>query len=194
MRARLALTSSKIMVEIREILLRDKPAEMIEASSKATVPVLISDGKVLDESRDIMDWALAQNDPEGWLDRYDPNLVSECETTFKNALDKYKYASRFADVDATEQRGIAAEFLQKLDKILAQQPFLSGADFGYTDGAILTFVRQYANVDRIWFDQQNWPYLAEWLENFLQSERFSFIMQKFPLWQAGNPAIYFPEQ
>ncbi len=193
MRARLALASAAIIVEMREILLRDKPEEMIRVSAKATVPVLVSDGKILDESRDIMDWALAQNDPEDWLSRYDPELVFECETGFKTALDKYKYASRFSDVNPAEQRDIAAGFLQKLDKTLTRQPFLSGADFGYTDAAIITFVRQYANVDRNWFDRQNWPYLAKWLESFLQSKRFSFIMAKFPVWQAENDPIYFPE-
>jgi len=194
MRARLALQSAGIIVEMREILLRDKPAEMIRLSPKATVPVLVSDGNIIDESRKIMDWALAQNDPEGWLDHVDLELVEQCETTFKNALDKYKYASRFADVDALEQRDIAAIYLRKLDAILADHPFLSGPKTGYSDMAIITFVRQYANVDRNWFDGQNWPQLKVWLENFLKSKRFSSIMQKFPLWQAGNTAIYFPER
>ncbi len=194
MRARLALQSAGITVELREILLRDKPDEMIRLSPKATVPVLVSNGKILEESRDIMDWALAQNDPEGWLNGYAPDLVIECETKFKDALDKYKYASRFTDVNPQDQRKIAAEYLHKLDKILNNQPYLSGVDFGYNDAAILTFIRQFANVDRGWFEAQNWPELAKWLENFLQSERFSSIMQKYPVWQAGNEPIYFPEQ
>ncbi len=194
MRARLALKSAGIMVELREVLLRDKPSEMIEASAKATVPVVVTNSLVLDESRDIMDWALAQNDPESWLDTINLELVEACETTFKDALDRYKYATRYLDVNPLEQRDIAALYLQKLEKILIKQPFLGGAKIGYTDVAIVTFVRQFANVDRTWFEQQSWPYLLTWLENFLQSKRFSSIMQKFPVWQAEDKPIYFPER
>ncbi len=193
MRARLALVSSGIQVEMREILLRDKPAEMVDASAKATVPVLISDGQVIDESRDIMDWSLAQNDPEGWLVNVNIPLIETCETTFKDALDRYKYTTRYEGVSQITERAIASVFLRDLEEILTNQPFLSGENIGYTDMAIVTFIRQFANVDRDWFDSQSWENLHNWLEDFLKSDRFAFIMQKFPVWHANNPPIFFPE-
>lgn len=194
MRARLALVSAGISVELREILLREKPAEMLAVSPKATVPVIISGDSVIDESRDIMDWALNQNDPENWLNSVDLTIVERCETEFKDALDRYKYSNRYAAVDGEEQRDVASGFLRQLETMLATKPFLSGTEIGYTDIATVTFVRQFANVDRAWFDNQKWPHLISWLENFLHSDRFAFIMQKFPLWQSDNPPIYFPEK
>lgn len=193
MRARLALASAGVSVEIREILLRDKPAEMLEASTKGTVPVVIFDGNVIDESHDIMVWALDQNDPENLLARHNPDLVAMCEGPFKDALDKYKYATRYDGIDPVERREYACNFLRLLETQLVKQIYLSGDQFGFTDMATVTFVRQFANVDRTWFDTQNWPNLINWLENFLSSPRFASIMVKYPVWQPKNPPIYFPE-
>ncbi len=193
MRARLAIASSGVGVELREILLRDKAPELLEASPKATVPVVVNGNEVIDESYDIMLWALEQNDPDAWLDRHNSELIAECDGAFKSALDKYKYGNRYAGSDAAEQRTIASEFLMKLDKTLATQRYLTGDVVGMTDMSIVTFVRQFANVDRAWFDAEPWPNLIRWLEEFLSSDAFTSIMTKYPKWQAGDPVTLFPE-
>ncbi len=193
MRARLAIAASGVEVELREILLRDKAPELLEASPKATVPVVVNGDDIIDESYDIMLWALKQNDPDAWLERHNPALIKECDGAFKSALDKYKYTNRQDGTGAIEQRLIASKFLAKLDTILVNQPYLSGDKAGMTDMSIITFVRQFANVDRPWFDAEPWPNLIRWLENFLSSETFAAIMTKYPKWQAGNPVTLFPE-
>ena len=194
MRARLAIAVSGVEVELREILLRDKAPELLAASAKATVPVVVNGGDIIDESYDIMFWALAQNDPAAWLERHNTALITECDAAFKSALDKYKYGNRHDGSDALEQRAVASEFLVKLDEILATQSYLSGETIGMTDMSIATFVRQFANVDRKWFDVQPWPNLIRWLEEFLSSDAFTSIMTKYPKWQAGDPVTLFPER
>lgn len=189
MRARLALASAGITVELREILLRDKAPALLAASPKATVPVLLAGGQVIEESYDIMLWALGENDPDGWLKGRDDALIETLDGPFKTALDCYKYNKE----GATAARESTAEFLQGLDATLARQPFLSGAQFSLADAASATFIRQFANVDRAWFDAQPWPHLHTWLENFLASSRFEAIMRKYPKWHAGDPATLFPE-
>ncbi len=189
MRARLAIDASAVSVELREILLRDKPTAMLEASPKGTVPVLVVNDQVIDESFDIMLWALAQNDPEGWLRHRNDALIGECDGTFKVALDAYKYGQG----DVSEPRETAAEFLRKLDVILSEQSWLGGDSCALTDMAIVTFVRQYAHVDQDWFYAQPWPHLIRWLDDFKASDRFARIMQKYPRWLPGQPAITFPE-
>ncbi len=187
MRARLALASAGVVTELREILLRDKAPELIAASPKATVPVLVSD-RVIDESLDIMLWALTQNDPEGWLDMPADGhaLIEQSDTHFKPALDAYKYKR------SDDDRSTAAGFLHSLEQRLDGQPYLFGQTATLADMAILTFVRQFAFVDKPWFDAQPWPNLSDWLENFIASDRFTNIMQKYPKWQAGDPVTLFP--
>lgn len=191
MRARLALASADITVELREILLRDKAPELIAASPKATVPVLITPelaSKIIDESLDIMLWALNENDPEGWLDMPPAGraLIQKSDTDFKPELDAYKYKRDEAS------RAKASAFLHNLDKMLAAQPYLFGQSATLADMATVTFVRQFAFVDKAWFDEQPWPNLSNWLENFIASNRFLDIMQKYPKWQAGDPITLFP--
>ena len=187
MRARLALAVSGQQVELREVLLRDKAPELLAASPKATVPVLVLPDQVIEESYDIMLWALKMHDPENWLAGRDDGFIASVDGPFKTALDRYKYGRE------DEARDRAAGFLLGLDETLTQQPFLSGQCFGLADAATATFVRQFANVDRTWFNTQLWPNLSAWLENFLASPRFQAIMQKYPKWQAGTPATLFPE-
>lgn len=193
MRARIAIYASNQTVELREIVLRDKAPELLAASPKGTVPVLVTQDDIIDESYDIMMWALKRNDPDGLLMRHDPKLIAECDTTFKSALDRYKYANRFENVNASEQRQIASDFINKLEKILEESPYLGGKHIGFTDYAIVTFVRQFANVDRDWFDSEPWPYVINWLDNFLQSDIFANIMYKYTKWEKGDAAILFPE-
>jgi len=189
MRARLALAASGQRVELREILLRDKAPELLAASPKATVPVLVLPDQVIEESYDIMLWALEKHDPAHWLAGRDDRLIATVDGPFKAALDCYKYGRE----EVNNAREIAAEFLLDFDETLARQPFLSGQSFGLADAATATFVRQFANVDIKWFNAQPWPNLRTWLENFLASPRFQAIMQKYPKWQAGDPATLFPE-
>ncbi|WP_298361179.1 glutathione S-transferase [uncultured Litoreibacter sp.] len=192
MRARLALVSAGIETELREILLRDKAPEFLEASPKGTVPVIVAKDTVIEESLDIMDWALAQNDPEGWLN-FPPEgraLIAECDGPFKTALDRYKYQNRHQS-DAELERQNASVFLRKLDAQLGKKPYLYGDHPTLPDMATVTFVRQFANTDRAWFDAQNWYNLRHWLDAFTESDRFAHIMGKYPKWQAGDPVTVF---
>ena len=189
MRARLAIDVSGVSVELREILLRDKPAAMLEASPKGTVPVVVNGDQVIDESFDIMLWALGQNDPEDCLRHRDDTLIDECDGAFKAALDAYKYIQ--GDVSVPRETG--ATFLRKLDAILAEQPCLGGQTYALTDMSIVTFARQYAHVDQDWFYGEPWPHLIRWLDAFKASDRFQRIMRKYPVWHPEQPAVYFPE-
>ncbi len=189
MRARMALMASGQTVRLREVVLRDKPAEMLEASPKGTVPVLIlEDGTVIDESLDVMAWALSQNDPGGWLTADGEALIAEADGPFKKALDRYKYPNRYEDegVDKLEQRAKGREFLAKLDGILKDQTYLLGDAITKADIAIFPFVRQFANTDRAWFDAEPLPHLQRWLAGHLESELFLSVMTKFPQWKTGD--------
>lgn len=198
MRARLAIFVSGVACELREIVLRDKAPEFLETSPKATVPVLIDDGQVIEESFDIMLWALRQNDPESWLEpeistaEAMQTVIAEGDGPFKDHLDHYKYASRHPDIDSNTEREAAGEFLFKLDVLLSERAYLFGARISLADMTLAPFVRQFANVDREWFDAQPWPDLLRWLEEFLESERFQSIMQKYPQWHAGDAETIFP--
>lgn len=185
MRARLALHVSGLDFEHREIILRAKPAHMLEISPKGTVPVLLlGDGSVLDESLDIMHWALGQSDPENWLGDEDAALIAANDGPFKHHLDRYKYANRYEDADSAQHRAAAFEILRGLDARLANNAFLSGNALSITDTAIAPFIRQFANTGRTWFDAQDLPHLQAWLAQFLESELFAQIMQKHELWSA----------
>ena len=190
MRARLAVKSSGIKVHLREILLRDKPDEFLQASQKGTVPVLeVGDGQVIDESLDVMFWALSQSDPEGWLDIYHTDKaaveqhLSSLDTDFKFHLDRYKYATRYDDVDEKIHRQEAVLFLESWNEKLTNQTALSGSTIGILDYATLPFVRQFRIADMEWFDAQDWPALHLWLQTFLNSERFASVMKKYAPWK-----------
>ncbi len=199
MRARMALQVSGKTCELREVVLRDKPAHFVEVSPKATVPVVIrQDGTLLEESLDVMLWALDDNDPQNWLTpdagSFDGmlKLVERADTEFKDCLDRYKYPNRYEDVDAIEQRTMGSVFLNDLNQMLSLGEWLYGARPCLADIAIAPFVRQFANHDRNWFDNQDWPHLLRWLENFLDSELFTGVMKKYPQWKPGDPATLFP--
>ena len=186
MRARMALSSSGLEYEHREVVLRDKPPEMLEVSPKGTVPVLVTQaGKVIEESLDIMRHALAMKDPEGWLERDDPELVAANDGPFKHHLDRYKYATRYADVDPEEHRSAALDILRQLEARLAKDAYLCGARRGLADIAIFPFIRQFANADRTWFDAQSLPRLQDWLERLITSELFTGVMAKHAQWKAA---------
>lgn len=191
MRARLAVAAAGITVELREILLRDKPAAFLAASPSGTVPCLVTAGGVIDESLDVMLWALTQNDPEGWLQMPEAghDWITRADGPFKQALDRTKYANRYPGTDPENQRDAAAGFLSELDQTINEwifgRPTL--ADF-----VILPFVRQFAFIDKEWFDAQAWPRLQGWLERFLVSERFEQTMDKYPQWREGDAPVSFP--
>lgn len=192
MRARLALVSAGIETELREILLRDKAPEFLETSPKGTVPVIVTASGVIEESLEIMDWALNANDPEGWLNfpTDGRSLIAECDGPFKAALDRYKYQNRH-NSDPELERSKASVFIDRLETQLGDEAFLYGQSATLPDMAILTFIRQFANTDRAWFDAQPWPRVQDWLTHFTQSERFNRIMQKYPVWHAGDPVTVF---
>lgn len=199
MRARLALYTSAIECELREVVLRDKPPEMIAVSPKATVPVLeIAPGTVIDESLTVMLWALERNDPENWMEPGNATvdqmmaLIAEADGGFKDDLDRYKYPDRY-DNDATACFRTQGEvFLKKLDGLLQQSDNLLGVRASLADFAIAPFVRQFANTDREWFDTAPYPALQRWLRAFLASSRFHAIMDKYPQWKAGDPVTRSP--
>lgn len=184
MRARLAIEASGVKVELREILLRDKPVQMTSVSKKATVPVLLlPDGKVIDESLDIMYWALGQNDPQNLLtknnQRSTDKLIEMNDFQFKPKLDKYKYAVRFPEKTVQEYRSDCEFFLIELNSRLRQNQFLLGNHLTMADLAIFPFMRQFCSVDRCWFDATDFDYLKNWLELRLASVSFEKIMAKY---------------
>lgn len=199
MRARLALQSSEQVVELREIILREKPAHMLEMSPKGTVPVMVmQDGVVIDESLDVMLYSLKQNDPEHLLDIENVSveemlsLIEEFDGPFKTALDRYKYANRHEDVDIDDEREIASGHLATLEALLANgQAYLFADRISIADLAIFPFVRQFANVDKDWFEAQTWPHLIKALARFVNSDRFLSIMTKYPQWREGDEITFF---
>jgi glutathione S-transferase len=193
MRARMAIAVSGVQVELREVVLRDKPSEMLEASPKGTVPVLLlPDGRVLEESLDIMRWALSQGDPEGWLGHHDQNLVSASDGPFKQALDRYKYPHRYDLTDGTVHRDAALGHLGDLNDLLAAAPYLGGARPAFTDIALFPFVRQFAATDAAWFADLPLPGLQRWLTALVGSDLFAAIMLRYPQWKVGDAPVPFP--
>jgi glutathione S-transferase len=199
MRARMAVAAADIQSELREVVLRDKPQEMIDISPKATVPVLqLPDGTVIDESIDIMRWALAQNDPEGWLALDDAiakeafELIEQTETQFKPELDRYKYPNRYSGAQAQTHRAEGAKFVDRLEARLQATPYLCGDQACIADFAIFPFIRQFANTDRDWFDAAPWPHTQAWLEKLIGSAHFTGVMNKYPQWHAGDEIALFP--
>jgi glutathione S-transferase len=190
MRARLAVAVAGVRCELREVKLSAKPAAMLEASPKGTVPVLVlADGRVIDESLDIMRWALAAHDPEGWLQREDAALIASNDGPFKRDLDRYKYPERH-DADSIAHRTSGMAFLGALEERLAVAPQLCGPARGMTDAALMPFVRQFAAVDPDWFAVQPLPHVQSWLAGHLASGLFSAIMLRTKPWAIGDTPLY----
>ena len=201
MRARLAIQSAGLQCRLREVVLRDKPQEMLDASPKGTVPVLVlEDGRVVDESLDVMLHALGQNDPESWLSPVEGSraemmdLIAACDGPFKHHLDRYKYTNRYEDEGAVSEdhRKAGSAFLETLDARLSSRTQLFGERVSLADMAVMPFIRQFANTDRAWFDASPYPTLKAWLAAHLKSERFKSIMPKFDQWKTGDEEPVFP--
>lgn len=194
MRARLALASSGVKYELREVALRSKPLELLAASPKGTVPVLVLPGvEVIDESLGVALWALRQHDPEGWLDGDMDGMLALIATNdgaFKQHLDRYKYPNRYPLESSGDAPGFAqlhresgATWLASLQVRLVQTPWLFGQRASLADMAVLPFVRQFAHTDAVWFAAQPWPQLAAWLARFETSERYAGVMGKQAPWR-----------
>jgi len=198
MRARLGLKTAKIDYEHREVLLRDKPAEMLNASPKGSVPVLIlQDNTVIDESLDIMVWALGKHDPENWLGPDMDEMLTLIKTIqgpFVDHLNRYKYASRYstgtsrATIDLAHRKK-AYEILQHFENILSTTPYLMGAKPSLVDYAIFPFIRQFSAVEKNWWDEPQFPNLHRWLSYFLNGELFTAIMKKHPLFASTEKEV-----
>lgn len=199
MRARLALHVGGVAYEHREVALKAKPAAMLAASPKGTVPVLcLPSGEVLDESLDIMRWALRQHDPQAWLPHSPESQacvdasIALNDGEFKTHLDRYKYPQRFGLESGLPHRTQGAKVLMQWDLMLQTNvqthgqvhvpAYLSGPQWGLLDACVAPFVRQFARTDRVWFDAQPWPLLSQWLKAFENSQAFTEVMGKHPLW------------
>jgi glutathione S-transferase len=192
MRARLALWAAGITVELREVKLAAKPPALIAASPKGTVPVLVlADGKVIDESLDIMRWALGCSDPEGCLAGDEPALIAANDGPFKHHLDRAKYPGRYEEDGVTDHRAAALALLAPLEARLAEAPYLGGTTRGLTDIALFPFIRQFAAIDPAWFAARPVPQLQAWLERLAGSALFASIMPKFAVWQEGDAPVLF---
>jgi glutathione S-transferase len=192
MRARMALAYAGIAVEIREISLREKPTSLLAISPKGTVPVLQADGLVIEQSYDIMKWALGQSDPDQWLSVQTESVIDEWveknDGPFKKLLDQYKYPDRYPDISLEETLSQAmALFLGPINQQLKANPYLLGPKLSLADIALFPFVRQFAMVDPDWLDQSGLLFLKQWLNERLESPLFIGVMQKNPTWQDPAP-------
>ena len=197
MRARLGLLFAGLRVELREIVLKNKPARMLVISPKGTVPVLqLVDGTVLEESQEIVMWALEQQDPQGLLDakvlQQANALIEQNDNEFKHWLDRYKYADRHPEMSEAEYRQQGEVFLQDLEGLLAKNTYLLKPEVTIADIAIMPFVRQFAHVDRDIFYSLPYPNLHRWLQYWLVQPIFLQAMVKFQPWQEGDEQVVFP--
>lgn len=207
MRARLALRVSQQVCELREVVLADKPPALLAASPKATVPVLVlppdtvnGGFEVIEQSLDIMQWALQRHDPEHWLPHGEAlalslQLIAQCDGEFKQHLDRYKYPQRYelAHLSAQDMpREKGAAWLKQLEALLQVNTFLTAPHFSLADAALAPFVRQFAHTNPAWFASQPWPRLNTWLVNFEGSTAFQAVMKKHSQWSPDQAAVLFP--
>ena len=195
MRARMALVKAGINAELREVELKNKPDEMLQASPKGSVPVLIlPGGKVIDESKDIMYWALSVSDPDNWLipnkESID-NIIKLNDTKFKHALDRYKYPNRYPDEDCSGAKDTCLEILKNYEqKINGNGGFIATSHLSMADIAVFPFIRQYVFVNKGAFDSLPLPKLHEWFDNLINSSIFKIIMVKNEPWKSEQSPIY----
>ncbi|WP_273427589.1 glutathione S-transferase [Marinobacter sp.] len=201
MRARLGILFAELKVELREIVLKNKPAQMLAISPKGTVPVLelaeggCSGSLVIEESRDILEWALQQSDPRGLLnvDLVSANaLIDRNDNEFKHWLDRYKYADRHPELTQLDYRQKGEVFLQELEGLLAKNRYLLGENISIADVGTMPFVRQFAHVDRAVFYSLPYPNLQQWLRDWLEHPVFQHVMVKYQPWQEGDDLVVFP--
>ena len=182
--------------ELREVLLRDKPPSMLEYSLKGTVPVLIlQDGNVIDESLDVIDWALNLNDPDDWQRSKDTKKTKELikinDGEFKYHLDRYKYSKRYDNEDPEFHRKKCLKFIESVNNELNNSKYIFDDNISYADIVLLPFIRQFRIADMEWFDSLPYDNLKEWLSSFLNSPLLNSIMKKYDLWKEGDDLIIF---
>lgn len=201
MRARFGILFAELKVELREIVLKNKPAQMLAISPKGTVPVLelaeggCSGSLVIEESREILEWALQQSDPQGLLnvDLVSADaLIDRNDNEFKHWLDRYKYADRHPELTQLDYRQKGEVFLQELEGLLAKNRYLLGENISIADVGIMPFVRQFAHVDREVFYSLPYPNLQQWLRGWLEHPVFQQVMVKYQPWQEGDDLVVFP--
>lgn len=197
MRAHMALKYSGLKVELREVDLKDMPAETLQISPKATVPILLlSDGTIIDESWDIVKWAVTQNDSDNWLGQSSEHLldaeilVESNDFSFKNDLDHYKYAERFPEHSEKYYRKKCEEFIEELEEMLAEKNYLLANHLSLADIAIFPFVRQFSLVNKNWFEHSPYVNVKPWLAKLINTELFQHVFQKHEIWQASKTGIY----
>ena len=185
MRARLALRYAGCEVQVREVAMKNKPAELLAVSPKGTVPVLDTGGRVLEESLDIMRWALEQHDPQDWRLQADPAaaqqaeaLIARNDTEFKTQVNLYKYAERYPEHPRTHYRQQAETWLAALERLLEGRPYLLADHPSLADAALLPLMRQFAGVEPQWFAEAAYPQVRSWLEGWLASPLFKAVMAK----------------
>ncbi|KAB2824770.1 glutathione S-transferase [Aliivibrio finisterrensis] len=201
MRSRLAILHAQQTVVLRDIDMNNKPEEMLSISPKGTVPVLLlGDGSVIDESLDVMVWALTQSDPNNLLYSHDEtkftqmlDVINQSDNEFVDALQKYRAASRYHDTNEVECRERCCEWLMTIEKALSQHAYIIGETPSLVDYAILPFIRQFSRVDKKWYAQAPLPYLRAWLVNHYNDPTFSKAMFTHPKWQKGSEKIIFGE-
>jgi len=193
----MALVSSGIKTELREVDINDMPEEAIKISAKATVPILVlADGTFIDESWDILKWALSQNDPDNWLGKnaeflLDAEMLVETnDFSFKEDLDHYKYADRYPEKSAQYYRAACEEFIEELEEELTDSQYLLDHDMTLADIGVFPFVRQFSLVDKEWFDQSPYPNVQRWLNQIIDSSLFQQVFQKHEIWKPGDKTIY----
>jgi glutathione S-transferase len=195
MRARIGIHKAQLQIDLREVNLKQKPAEMLAASAKGTVPILVLDNAaqpptIIDESLDVMLWALTKNDPDDLLYSFDQNalpkmldLIRLFDDEFKTCLNAYKAASRYREDNVTEYRQACEVFIQGLETRLSDNAFLMSAQESLADIALMPFIRQFAKVERQWYLQAPYPRVREWLNFYLQSGMFTRVMAKHEFWR-----------
>lgn len=197
MRARLGLVFAGLQVELREIVLSNKPAQMLAISPKGTVPVLhLAQGRVIEESREILEWVLEQSDPQGLLNTDLASahvLIEHNDTEFKHWLDRYKYADRYPECSQLEYRQQGEVFLQRLEELLSKNMYLLDDNVSIADISIMPFVRQFAHVDQDEFYGLPYPHVQRWLKNWLEHPVFIQVMVKYSPWQEGDVLVVFPQ-
>ena len=217
MRARIAILKAQQTIILRDVVLSNKPEEMIAASSKATVPILVlTDGTVIDESLEIMLWALKENDPnnllhsakssgsendsdaQNYYQSDNDNMLAEMlalihtfDNEFKTCLEQYKCAKRYKEYNIIECRVACEPFIQVLENRLSNHNFLMSNQESLVDIALLPFIRQFARVERQWYLQSPYPKVKQWLSNYLQSSMFTKVMAKYPLWLDNHEVVLF---
>ena len=197
MRAHMGLKNAGLKIELREVDLKDMPEALLKISSKATVPLLLlPDASIIDESWDILKWALAKKDPDNWLGENEQflldteMLIETNDFSFKNDLDHYKYADRFPEHSEEHYRTACEEFIEELEEMLSENNYLLADQLTVADIAVFPFVRQFSLVDKSWFDQSPYQNVQQWLEQLINTELFQHVFQKYGLWEEGAATVY----